>query len=58
MYRLMLDHLKGFVIVMDGDMPVIYESVIFLRSKNTVRHSLMASALLALVCSSDAFSWS
>ena len=28
-YRLMLDHLKGFVIILDGDMSAIYKSVFF-----------------------------
>ena len=33
MYRFMLDHLKGFVIVLDGDVPAIYESVKLFKSE-------------------------
>ena len=33
MYRLMLDYLEGFVIVLDSDVSATYESVNFLQSE-------------------------
>ena len=40
MYGLMLGHPEGIVIVVDGDMPAIYESVEFSSLKHINRHSL------------------
>ena len=33
MYGLMLDHVKGYVIIMDGNMPAIYESMKIFKTK-------------------------
>ena len=34
MHRLMLDHLKGFVTILNGDVAAIYESVNFFESES------------------------
>ena len=33
MYRLIVDHIEGFVIFLDCDVPAIYESMKFVKSE-------------------------